>query len=36
MKNFLEPEIELIEIEVEDIMTESEELPEFEDGAGWA
>ena len=36
MKNFLEPNMEVIEIKVEDVITTSPELPEVDDGAGWA
>lgn len=35
MKKFIEPEIEVIEIQVEDVITTSDELPEVEDGLGW-
>lgn len=35
MKEFINPEIEILEFEVEDIMDESVEAPELEDGMGW-
>ena len=35
MKKFIEPEIEVIEIQVEDVITTSDKLPDVEDGLGW-
>lgn len=33
MKKFAEPEMEVVELQVEDVITTS--LPEVEDGLGW-
>lgn len=35
MKEFINPEIEILELELEDIMAASEELPDVEGGLGW-
>lgn len=35
MKKFIEPEIEVVEIQVEDVVVTSGDLPEVDDGLGW-
>lgn len=35
MKKFIEPEIEVIEIQTADVITTSQELPDVDNGLGW-
>lgn len=35
MKKFIEPEIEVIEMQAADVITTSVELPPVDDGLGW-
>lgn len=35
MKKFTEPEMEVVELQVMDVITTSESLPDVDDGLGW-